>query len=151
MAQQIRNLVSELLIWLTMMTIWAWSQPMICPVIYHNLEFSSRIFTDSISFWCQSPIQNLPICKWVCVGMTLRILPLRQFYSPEAPVKAHRRRCASHWRRGRPRGKSIALPFVFPLLLLRYTFGHKHLSYHHDGFVVMFSQRGVSASGLELK
>ena len=129
MAQQIRNLVSELLIWLTMMTIWAWSQPMICPVIYHNLEFSSRIFTDSISFWCQSPIQNLPICKWVCVGMTLRILPLRQFYSPEAPVKAHRRRCASHWRRGRPRGKSIALPFVFPLLLLRYTFGHKHLSY----------------------
>ena len=84
---------------------------------------------DSISFWCQSPIQNLPICKWICVGMTLRILPLRQFYSPEAPVKAHRRRCASHWRRGRPRGKSIALPFVFPLLLLRYTLGHKHLSY----------------------
>ena len=73
--------------------------------------------------------------------MTLRILPLRQFYSPEAPVKAHRRRCASHWRRGRPRGKSIALPFVFPLLLLRYTFGHKHLSYP-AGFVVMFSQRG---------
>ena len=50
MAQQIRNLVRELLIWLTMMTIWAWSQPLICPVIYHNLEFIFRIFNDSISF-----------------------------------------------------------------------------------------------------
>ena len=54
-----------------MMTIWAWSQPVICPVMYHNLEFIFRIFNDSISFGANSRFKTFQFAKgyvwvWLC-------------------------------------------------------------------------------------
>ena len=132
-----------------MMTIWAWSQPLICPVIYHNLEFIFRIFNDSISFGANSRFKTFQFAKgyvWVWLCGSCRCA---NFIHPR-PRLRHTAVDA------RPTGAvgDLAANQLRFLSFFPFYYYDTHLDiniYLTLGFCSHVSQKGVSASGLELK